>query len=95
MSGAGDFSQTEKQMEIIDIVMRAADAGEVMTYQRLQARLSYGRSICIQSVHCSVKFLEKHGVLVRVKSPEDSRKTLIKPTTLAYEMFRPTPAVLK
>lgn len=91
---SGEFSQTEKQMEIINLVLAAADAGEPMTYSLLQARLSYGAGITNQSVQCSVKFLERHGLLIRQKSIGDSRITLIKPTTLTYTMFRPKPVVI-
>lgn len=87
----GEFAQTEKQMEIIDLVLAAADAGEILTYPLLKARLSYGHQITAQSLQCSIKFLEKHGLVVRHKAIGDSRITVIKPTSLTYTMFRPTP----
>lgn len=91
MSAHGEFAQTEKQTEIIRLVLAAADAGEVMTYPLLQARLSYGAGVSPQSIQCSIRFLEKHGLVLRQKSLGDGRTTIIKPTSRTYRMFRPTP----
>lgn len=85
MGAIGEFAQTEKQTEIMGLVISAVDAGAYITLNDLRDKLSYKPSK--QAVLCSINFLIGHGFLVTTL--HGNRSMEIKPTALAYATFRP------
>jgi Fe2+ or Zn2+ uptake regulation protein len=86
MSEAG-FRSTRKQREIIDIILKAADGGEILSIRDIHERISYTCSF--PAVVCSLTFLERHGFVVKERGAKN--RTYLKPTLLAYQRFRPGP----
>lgn len=93
MSAIGQFANSEKQQEIMKHIVEAASRGEVMTVDDLRAKLSYAGTCTRQAVLCSLKFLEKHGYILKQRTGSN-KPMLIKPTTLGFATFKPTPASL-
>jgi repressor of nif and glnA expression len=85
-----EFAQTEKQTEIMKLILEAADYGAFINMTQLRERLTYKASK--QAFLCSVKILENYGFLV--KEYKGSRPMELKPTPLAYATFRTSPTVL-
>lgn len=83
-----DYRATQKQSEIIKLVLEAADAGESLHFADLKKRLSYSASQ--QSVQQSIRILVDHGMIEK-KTDRDGRKMLLYPTLLAYHYHRATP----
>lgn len=83
-----EFAQSEKQTEIMKLVLTAVDHGDFITLKRLREQLSYKASK--QAVLCSLKILESYGFLT--KTYHGNRTMELKPTTLAYVTFRSTPS---
>lgn len=85
----GAIACTPKQHEIMDLVLRAADAGELLDIAELKERLSYGPDVTKQALQCSIRFLEKHGMLARdYERRRGARRMVLQPTGLAYSTFR-------
>ena len=84
---SAEFRQTDKQTEIMGLVLAAADAGDAIEFRALKAGLSYGSEISNQALQCSVRFLERHGMVAR--SYRAARRCFVAPTLLAYQTFRP------
>lgn len=90
MSSAGMCLLTDKQHEIMGHVLEAAGKGSYITLVELwRDKLSYGPSVSKQAVLCSVKFLAKHGFVIRQPDGRNSMKII--PTSKGYETFQPTP----
>lgn len=85
------FAQTEKQTEIMNLILQAADAGKHLSAHELHARLSYGDKCTVNAVMCSLKFLESHGFISRRRRGDGTRRSDLLPTKLAYIYFRPAP----
>lgn len=85
------FAQTEKQIEIMTIILKAADKGRHLSAQELHGELSYGKGCTVNAVLSSLKFLEAHGLIARRKRNDGTRRSEIMPTKLAYIYFRPAP----
>lgn len=83
-----DVRLTEKQIEIIGLVMRGNDDDDFLDMDELMGRLTYECSK--QAVQCSIRILEKHGVVERkgrAKRRGQSR-VIIAPTLKAFELMR-------
>ncbi|CAO3459737.1 hypothetical protein [Azospirillum argentinense] len=95
MSDPTDFLHTDKQAEILRHVLAAADAGAFLDIHALKKRLSYGAAVTVQAVDCSLRFLERHGMLERFHAPVAGRgaykRVHVKPTPRAYTVFRGGP----
>lgn len=78
---------TQKQIEIMTLVVEAAARGQVITVDDLTDRLSYKPSR--SAAHCSVKFLRNHGLLEKIS--RGCRGTELVPTAMAMSTFKSTP----
>lgn len=85
------FAQTEKQTEIMNLILKAADAGKHLSAHELHAQLSYRDKCTVNAVMCSLQFLEKHGLITKRKRGDGTRRSDLLPTKLAYVYFRPAP----
>jgi predicted transcriptional regulator len=83
--------QTEKQTEIMKVILEAMDKGEELTTRMLMTRLSWSFK-WKQAVVQQLQVLERSGFVA--KEYRGCRSMLIKPTSLAYSVFRPQPDVL-
>lgn len=87
------FMQTPKQEEILRRVLRAADDGAFITFNRLHKSMSYE---CSRSAFkSSLAALKKHGLIEMVYGPnhvkehQNRLQAFVKPTAQCYRMFRP------
>lgn len=87
------ITNTPKQLEIMKLVMSAADAGSFITMEKLREDLSYGATCSKQAVLCSLRILEKAGLLA--KEYRGAKPMILKPTPLAYTLLKPRPAPTK
>jgi hypothetical protein len=83
---------TEKQQAIMKLVLAAADEGRFISLRELKAR--YAPDISTQAVICSISFLVKHGLVIKVYGEEHGEykpgtTMYIKPTPEAYSVYRP------
>ncbi|MCP1540072.1 hypothetical protein [Methylorubrum extorquens] len=85
------FAGTDKQHEIMGLVLAAADAGSDIAFHDLKASLSYGPAVTPQALQFSIRYLEQHGFLSRKYG--EKRKLYIAPTLKAYREFRPGSSV--
>jgi hypothetical protein len=62
------FRHTAKQQEMMDIILKAADTGELIYLAELNRRISWGPvdKTCLSSC---VRFLEAHGFVKRLYGP--------------------------
>lgn len=79
-----DFRGTAKQIEIMTLIVEAAARGHNLTVNDLMDQLSYkpGRS----TLHCSIKFLRKHGFLDTVS--RNPQSALVVPTAAGMSIFK-------
>ena len=84
-----EFAQTDKQLEIMKLILGAADLGAYITLTQLREKLSYKPSK--QAVLCSLRHLAGHGFLT--KKYHGCRTMDIMPTVLAYSTFRSMPTL--
>lgn len=82
-----EFRQSLKQTEIMGLVVTANADGVPISLPQLQAKLSYGASVKRQAILCSIKILERHGMLTRENSKSKSMRLI--PTDLAAMYFKP------
>jgi DNA-binding transcriptional ArsR family regulator len=80
-----EFRNSDKQMRIMDFLIREHDAGRDASLDALRDDLDYGRKVSAQAIRQSLKYLESHG-LVTSKRPGLYR--FYAPTAKAYELFR-------
>lgn len=80
-----DYRATQKQSEIMQHILEAADAGTPLHFAELRAKLSYKASQ--QSIQQSIRILVDHG-LIDKKTDRDGRKMMLYPTLLAYHYHR-------
>jgi Fe2+ or Zn2+ uptake regulation protein len=82
-----DFRATDKQVEIMTLVVEAAARGRHLTPNELMAQLSYkpGRS----ALHCSLKFLRQHGFLETVNHGRNG--AYVVPTVSGVTAFKSGP----
>lgn len=84
-----EITQTDKQAEIMGLVLKAADGGEILDIDQLKERLSYGAGCTKQAIQCSIRFLEGHGMLVRgYEKRRRCRRMILRPTAEGYAFFR-------
>jgi hypothetical protein len=84
-----DMTQTDKQIEIMKLVLRAADSGFFLDIGELQVTLSYGKDVTKQALQCSIRFLERHRMLARdYEVRRGRRRMILKPTPSAYLTYR-------
>ena len=79
------FQDSPKQRELMGLVLAAAGAGAFVTQQELHARVSYGPEVSIQAIQCSMRFLERHGMVDRRRQ---GRERIYVPTVAAYHRYR-------
>lgn len=79
------IKHTPAQREIMEIVFKAHDAGEELSFNDLRDRLSDGRTLTRQAITCRLGFLTKAGLIIRKRKGWD---TVIQPTLLAYQLLR-------
>lgn len=77
------LKRTPKQRAIVQTILKAADDGKLYTLPELHAALPY--KCAYGSMRTSLRFLEAGGVILREKA---GHFTLIRPTSLAYALFR-------
>ena len=82
-----EFQRTDKQTEIMKLILGAADTGVAITLKQLRDRLSYKPTK--QAVLCSLRILERYGFLT--KQYHGNRTMHIHPTARAYSTFRSMP----
>lgn len=82
-----DFRGSDKQIEIMTLVVEAAARGRNLSPNDLMAELSYkpGRS----ALHCSLKFLKQHGFLETVN--HGRRGCAVVPTLAGVSIFKGGP----
>ena len=86
MPGQGEFAQSDKQEEILRLVLDTAEqTGDFIELHELKGKLSYGPDVSKQAILCSLKFLEGHGLIAR---EHRKRKLYIKPTLETYRRMR-------
>ena len=78
--------RTEKQKEIMGIILREASTGRFLCIKELYDLVSYKASASYGALRISVRFLEEQGMLIRKK---DGRETRLVPTGRAYQWFTP------
>lgn len=78
--------RTEKQREIMGIVLREAGAGRFLNVTELHDLLSYKAEASYGAIRISLRFLEKQGMLHRKR---EGRETKLVPTPRAYDWFKP------
>lgn len=81
------FAQTEKQTEIMNLVLDAAQAGSFISVVDLREKLSYGSSVTVQAIQFSLRYLEQHGMIERIYP---KGRLFLKPTILGWQIFRPS-----
>lgn len=91
MTNIDKFAQTEKQVEIMRHILKAADAGGYLCANELYELLSYRDSCSVNAVLGSLKFLERYGFIQRRKRGDGTRRSDLIPTKFAYIYFRPAP----
>ena len=85
---------TEKQLKIMDAIFKGNDEGGFLDLEQLRDRLDYAPKK--QALQCSLKFLERHGLVERELVTRRNRlRRLVKPTPLAFQTLRSVPRTLK
>jgi Fe2+ or Zn2+ uptake regulation protein len=82
----GTFAKTPKQVEILELVLAAADTGTFITAKELKSRLSYGPAVHVSAIYCSIDFLVKHGLVIKRRGRFNA--IVLQPTLLAYQLIR-------
>ena len=78
--------KTEKQREIVGIILREAGAGRFLSVSELYDMISYKHEATYGALRVSLRFLEERGIIVRTK---DKNFTRLIPTSRAYDLFKP------
>ena len=91
MTGTKGFRHSEKQTEIMNVVLKAADDGQTLSAEEIRDRVNYGHTITVNAMICSLGFLARHGFVQKQSRGDGTRKINWAPTSLAYAVFRPTP----
>lgn len=78
---------TQKQIEIMTLVVEAAARGQKITISDLMNQLSYKPARA--ATHCSIKFLRKHGFVERVNRGCNGAEII--PTTAGMLTFKSRP----
>jgi Fe2+ or Zn2+ uptake regulation protein len=76
--------RTEKQKELMGLILKAAGEGKFLTVTELHAQISYPASY--GAVRISLNFLEGQGMIEKTKQ---GQHTLLVPTDRGYDWFRP------
>jgi Fe2+ or Zn2+ uptake regulation protein len=79
-----DFRATDKQIEIMTLVVEAAARGRHVTASELMAELSYKPTR--SALHCSLKFLKQHGFLETVNHGRNGANVV--PTVSGVSTFK-------
>jgi hypothetical protein len=79
-----DFRASEKQIEIMTLVVEAAARGKRITPNDLMAELSYKPSR--SALHCSLKFLRRHGFIETVSHGRNGSD--VSPTMAGVSIFK-------
>ena len=83
-----EFRRTKKQLAIIEVLLKHADAGRESTMEMLRADLPHGMKVTPQAIRSSLKYLAEHGY---VDSHRPGLFTLYRPTPATYTAFRSSP----
>lgn len=83
------FAKTEKQAEILDIILKRVDNGLECTINDIAESLSY--SCSKQALLFSLRILEEHGMIVKERGINNWVPMRLKPTMKAYETIRIAP----
>ncbi|PZR92263.1 MAG: hypothetical protein DI537_13835 [Stutzerimonas stutzeri] len=76
--------RTEKQKELMGLILQAAGQGTLLTVKELHAKISYPASY--GAVRISLNFLEGQGMIERKRQGQN---VLLVPTDRGYDWFRP------
>lgn len=76
--------RTEKQRELMGLILRAAGDGKFLSVKELHEATSYGASY--GAIRISLRFLEKQEMIEKQRS---GQSTLLVPTERAYDWYRP------
>lgn len=103
MGAHGQFNRTPHQVEMMEVILAAADQGEFLDVYEIQRRVSFGRPHGTKEQIRSdmkqvIEALKKWGFVVmehRVDPTEfrRRRRMFAVPTALAYQRFRKTPSL--
>lgn len=78
---------SERQLAIMNLVFLGAPAGGFIDIGNMMERLEFKATK--QALQCSIRILEKHGLVERSYGTRGGRRRmLIGPTTLAFEFLR-------
>lgn len=80
-----EFRNTLKQRELIDLVLKGADAGAFIGLKDLYQTVSYAGEVSKQAIQGSMKNLVAHGYVERFTV---GKRTFFKPTMRSYSRFR-------
>lgn len=70
------------------LILAQAGAGRFLTQEEIHAEVKHGKDCTFGAIRVSVRYLEKHGMVLREKDPI-RKLVLVKPTVRAYDLFRP------
>ncbi len=79
---------TQKQKNIMGLVLKRAGEGSFMTVSELHTEVSHGDACSYGAIRKSLDVLEKAGMIVRDRRPGENTKE-VKPTQKGYDWFRP------
>jgi hypothetical protein len=86
MGAHGEFAKTRKQTEIVEVVLRAVDAGELLNIAEIRKRISWGSKITRSTLKGALEGLIRWGILE--KQIDKTKHAFYKPTPKAYHLFR-------
>jgi len=77
--------RTEKQKEIMSLILRAAGEGKFLTQKEIHEAVSYKDNASYGAIRVSINFLVSQGMLEKERV---GRVVNLVPTTRAYDWFR-------
>jgi hypothetical protein len=77
--------RTEKQKEIMGLILRSAGEGKFLTQKELHEAVSYKDAASYGAIRISINFLVNQGMLEKVRA---GRIVELRPTERAYDWFK-------
>ncbi|MDE4297098.1 hypothetical protein PXK56_18075 [Phaeobacter gallaeciensis] len=79
---------TQKQKNIMGLILKRAGEGTFLSVTALHAEVSHGDGCSYGAIRKSLDVLENAGMIVRLRRPGENSKE-VKPTQKGYDWFRP------